>query len=209
MNADELDPARLDLLVEGELADAERRALLESLDAAPDGWKRLATAFLEAQAWRAALADVAPLPTMAMPAPAAPRRRWAPIAAVAASLLAAFAGGWLLHAPQTPAVPQIAALAEGPTRRIGEIVWNGSMALMQAGVPAQRITVYENPDSGGAWLAALPPLVTSYSAGRLERMGCGVVERRDVVPVALADGRRLAVLVEDVQLRLKGRMPTT
>jgi hypothetical protein len=40
-----------DRLVDGELSDAERRALLESLDAQPSGWRRCALAFLEAQSW--------------------------------------------------------------------------------------------------------------------------------------------------------------
>jgi len=43
---------RLDLLVDGELPEAERRRLLQSLDRQPDGWKRCALAFLEAQCWR-------------------------------------------------------------------------------------------------------------------------------------------------------------
>src|SRR4051794_25497769 len=42
----------IDLLVEGELDPARRRALLTRLDDEPDGWRRLALAFLEAQCWR-------------------------------------------------------------------------------------------------------------------------------------------------------------
>src|SRR5262245_4087716 len=45
--ADELS---FDRLVDGELSPAEYRDLLAGLDAAPEGWKRLALAFLEAQA---------------------------------------------------------------------------------------------------------------------------------------------------------------
>lgn len=43
---------RLDRLVDGELSRDEYRALLESLDREPDGWRRCALAFLEAQAWQ-------------------------------------------------------------------------------------------------------------------------------------------------------------
>jgi hypothetical protein len=46
------DQRLLDLLVDGELNDAERRELLLRLDRSPDGWRRCAAAFLEAQAWR-------------------------------------------------------------------------------------------------------------------------------------------------------------
>jgi hypothetical protein len=48
-----LDDRLLDALVEDELDEPERRALLERLEAEPQGWKRCALAFLEAQCWRA------------------------------------------------------------------------------------------------------------------------------------------------------------
>lgn len=46
----------LDRLVDGELTGDAYRACLKSLDEHPDGWKRCALAFLEAQAWRNDLA---------------------------------------------------------------------------------------------------------------------------------------------------------
>jgi hypothetical protein len=46
------DDVLFDRLVDGELSADERRRLLESLDARPDGWRRCALAFLEAQSWR-------------------------------------------------------------------------------------------------------------------------------------------------------------
>jgi len=46
------DQRLLDLLVDGELNDAERRELLLRLERTPDGWRWCAAAFLEAQAWR-------------------------------------------------------------------------------------------------------------------------------------------------------------
>ena len=48
---DNLDPALLDRLVDGELAETERRKLLLSLDHQPSGWRQCALAFLEAQSW--------------------------------------------------------------------------------------------------------------------------------------------------------------
>ncbi len=50
---------QLDLLVDGELADAARRQLLTTLEARPDGWRRLALAFLEAQSWGSGLRSFA------------------------------------------------------------------------------------------------------------------------------------------------------
>lgn len=53
---DEFDQRLLDRLVDGELDDNARRALLSSLDeqfinGQPDGWRRCALAFVEAQTW--------------------------------------------------------------------------------------------------------------------------------------------------------------
>jgi hypothetical protein len=46
------DTDMLDRLVDGELGDREYRELLLRLETQPDGWRRCALAFLEAQAWR-------------------------------------------------------------------------------------------------------------------------------------------------------------
>lgn len=47
-----IDSEVLDLLVDGELDESRRRALLTALDAEPAGWRRCALAFLEAQCWK-------------------------------------------------------------------------------------------------------------------------------------------------------------
>src|SRR5574340_373427 len=52
------DDPRLDQLVDDELGETERRDLLVKLDAEPDGWRRCALAFLEAQAWRRTIASM-------------------------------------------------------------------------------------------------------------------------------------------------------
>jgi hypothetical protein len=53
------DDILFDRLVDGELSGAERRALLESLDARPQAWRRCALAFLEAQTWRKEFRELA------------------------------------------------------------------------------------------------------------------------------------------------------
>lgn len=45
------DQRQLDRLVDGELSHDEYQALLAELETTPDGWRRCAMAFLEAQAW--------------------------------------------------------------------------------------------------------------------------------------------------------------
>lgn len=50
---------RLDLLVDGELSEVDRRTLIVLLEEQPDGWRQCALAFLEAQSWRDDLRAVA------------------------------------------------------------------------------------------------------------------------------------------------------
>src|SRR5258708_1569066 len=91
---------RMDRLVEGELTDEERRRMLESFDPEPDGWKRCARAFLEAQSWRAAMQEAPTLP-LALSADGPHRsgglhRHWF---MVAAALLLAFSMGFAVGQP--------------------------------------------------------------------------------------------------------------
>lgn len=47
-----------DLLVDGELPEDARREFLRDLDCSPDGWRRLALTFLEAQTWRRSMGEL-------------------------------------------------------------------------------------------------------------------------------------------------------
>ncbi len=98
------DDDRIDRLVDGELTGQDYKDLLRSLDQHPDGWRRCALAFLEAQAWQRELGAVHRDEVMA---PAVPpvtlsgkkgRPQWGSILAVAASFLVAFGLGWAYHA---------------------------------------------------------------------------------------------------------------
>ena len=51
---------QLDLLVDGELADAARRQLLTTLEARPDGWRRCAWPSSRPQSWGSGLRSFAP-----------------------------------------------------------------------------------------------------------------------------------------------------
>lgn len=109
--ADALDSDLIDAFVDGELSDAEGREILLRLDAVPDGWRRLALAFVEAQRWSRELRHVAsgPMPVSA-PSVAAPRavsaprrnvvRTFAgPLLATSAALLLGLAAGQSLRGP--------------------------------------------------------------------------------------------------------------
>jgi hypothetical protein len=102
---------RFDRLVDGELSEADRRALLASLDAEPEGWRRCALAFLEAQAWRESFGELTPAKSQPAPAPIPeisprppktkkPLGAMGTVMAMAASFLIALGlGGWLLRSP--------------------------------------------------------------------------------------------------------------
>jgi len=136
-----LDPQTLDLLVDGELPEAERRRLLDGLDGIPGGWRACALAFLEGQCWReqvraavrgtpvteragaasaASGAEQPPVPVSRRQA--RPRRVWrlgGTVLAMAASFLLAFVLANSLRSPRevagTPGEGQLAeTFAGGP-----------------------------------------------------------------------------------------------
>jgi hypothetical protein len=113
MSAD--DDRRFDLLVDGELSDAESRTLLSGLDDEPGGWRRCALAFLEAQCWRrelAAVRDTRARRTVETPPPEAPissiatpgrdprlLRTGGTLVAMAATFVVAMVLGWWICTP--------------------------------------------------------------------------------------------------------------
>lgn len=110
----------LDRLVDGEVSGSEYRELLAALEGEPDGWRRCALTFLEAQAWgrelrgiREETGTVAPEAT-ASPHPSAWSwlRLGSLVVACAASFLLAFDIRLRLF-PQRPASPAAGQLAGG------------------------------------------------------------------------------------------------
>jgi hypothetical protein len=207
--------ADLDRLVDGDISARERRLLVARIDASPDGWKRCALAFLEAQAWREALVEEPP----AFQAAAVPSQRsWKTPARwgmVAACIAFAFLGGRLSHGerprsgelvrseePQ-PTMEQL--VVERGVRTIGQVAWPSQGIVEVRGVPSMLITVYEGAGIDDRWCAGLPSVLPDLVAKQLERQGCKVREERRLVPLALADGRRLALRVDQLHFTLVGR----
>src|ERR1700754_5979 len=58
LSDEQRDAMLIDRLVDGELSNDERRQLLATLEAQPDGWRRCALAFVEAQTWRGAMGSL-------------------------------------------------------------------------------------------------------------------------------------------------------
>lgn len=167
-----VDDRTLDLLVDGELSPAARRKLLIQLDRIPDGWRRCALAFLEAQSWREEFGSLsrpaAPLPIAPAVRPASrrylTRRNLGTAAAMAASFLLALVLSFQMRyrwdSPAPPAVPGPATMAgnqgdgsatpayahetEAPSRPTG---WD------QAGRPWETVSL---PVSRGASALELP-----------------------------------------------------
>lgn len=104
----------LQRLVDGELSDEDRSGVLASLDARPQLWRTVALAFVEDQLWsgelrRHAARDERPSePARATRAAPASRRPWAPVVAVAASLLGMLGLGYQIgrHQELRPVIAQ-------------------------------------------------------------------------------------------------------
>ncbi|MGA2059008.1 MAG: hypothetical protein ABSG67_00900 [Thermoguttaceae bacterium] len=95
-------PESFDRLVDGELSESQRTELLNSLDQEPDGWRRCALAFLEAQCWKKELGGLrqsmpaaqAPVLSAVAPSPRPTKRRSSPFGL--AGTLTAMAATFLL-----------------------------------------------------------------------------------------------------------------
>jgi hypothetical protein len=211
--------SELDRLVDGELTDEGRRELLAVLEARPDGWRRCALAFLEAQAWRSemgawvaggrggqrAAATVAPSPERVRAVPSG----WSVygILAAAAAVLAAFGLGRFLDQPPQERLgpPQVAmqspseppAIAEPAPPRGGDFV---TLVVNDHHGKPQRVEIplVEGQRLGNqfaqepAWSEA-PEL-----ARRLDRQGLGVEVRRRYAPLFFEQEDRLIPMVVPV-----------
>lgn len=124
-NLPSLDDRQLDLLVDGELPEDQRRNLLATLDDVPGGWRRCALAFLEAQCWKEELASIPHGLAPGRQTRSADRRRpssagrWRTVLAMAASFLVALGLGLLLrdvwHSPRERAPGPIDVAGTGGT----------------------------------------------------------------------------------------------
>jgi hypothetical protein len=202
------DDAMIDRLVDGELSGDERRELLTSLDAQPDGWRRCALAFLEAQTWRSdmrriiAPAAVAPANTstsaVATHVPQSSRRYGGAWLAVAAALLVAFGLGRQLGVGERAELnqAQLAGVEEAvPTPRANvdeaELPTGDAVTLVvndHRGVP-QRVSV---PLVEGRRLGAHFSDTPHWSSPELER-------RLDAQGLNLAAHRRYAPMYFEQQ----------
>lgn len=215
----------IDRLVDGELAKDDVRELIAEFDRTPDGWKRCALAFLEAQSWRRAFQSLTepagepPQQPVAVPSkPRAPSR-----AVIAAVVGAAFLLGagltwlWDNHIAATP-TPQetIATPDDGkpstpdhgpkpprrPKVRQPDVV--GLIRVSSNGVTETAFPVLRTEDNQAVAVELTANEPTEYDLRLWERRGFRVEQHRKLVSVQLADGKAFHFPVDWVQYRYVG-----
>ena len=228
MTTDAVSPVRkindrlLDRLADGELAAGERAAVLAALEAEPGGWRRCALALLEAHAWRGALQG-APHPN-AGDAPAADRdaramriaRRGGVATGLAAAFVLAFLTGFIARrgsgdrstSETSSRTPYAAGTAQAPSAPTATPPPPARPLedLSAATGSGSRVRLPLLTADAGARSDALrqPSALPEYVRRQLERQGYEVDGDRQVLSVALEDGRSVAVPVERLKYRYVG-----
>jgi hypothetical protein len=118
-----LDDALFDRIVDGALSAEELRIAVRALEREPDGWKRCATAFLEAQCLRESFRALGQTERVGAASQSVhlslggelkgSRYRWVRRVAAAVTVAASFAIGWIAHGTRAGA-PAPDSLAIGP-----------------------------------------------------------------------------------------------
>jgi hypothetical protein len=238
---DHLDDAFFDRIVDGGLTPGELRGAINRLDREPDGWKRCAVAFLEAQCWRESMrameestVSTAAARSFAVPQATAfsmrVRHRWLRGPIAAGIIAASFALGWLGHASRpTPAAGQstLAAAAQPVSAsaiRVGPLPaiersddqyrqrWTDvARPVMRVRVGSESaqadVPILAGPGINEEWLRNQPPPVNEHSLVVLQQHGYQVDQRRRLITTTLPDGRRVAVPIDQVQIRYTGNNP--
>ncbi|MGQ9574484.1 MAG: anti-sigma factor family protein [Thermoguttaceae bacterium] len=216
----------LDLLVDGELPEPQRRELLARLDQLPGGWRACAMAFLEAQCLREALSGVCEqrgtAPAVRPVSAARTRPRWLlrgfpTLLAVAATFLIALGLGWMLRQGPVGGSPgfetrQVAAAPEGPQE--GQLAWQspphwGAVGVSLPGLGeegSESVLLPIQPCDGmeQSWFEPPPEALPAELRAILSRLGCQVRQQRHLVPLPVEDGWRLVFPLDHFELRYVG-----
>jgi hypothetical protein len=213
----------IDRLVDGELTDDDRRRLLQSLDERPEGWRRCALAFLEAQSWREELGQVAhdlgtETKESMSPVPSAVVVRksvWTMGAmwlAMAAGLLVAFGLG-TMHRDRDHLVADNSANSSGQLANVPSPV---IPAPSNAAKRGDAVTLFVK-DEGGRMQPVRVPLVDANTLDKelgvqfqtgvpddvrkqLKSNGYAVQTKRQYAPLWLENGRPMILPVEDTKI---------
>jgi hypothetical protein len=221
---------QVDLLVDGELSETDRRELLLRLEREPGGWRRCALAFLEAQCWKSTLGQVAPSSPEPCQAAVQPARvpvnssrrggwqNWRQFTATLLSISASFllalvvgmglTGKWSDGSRHSPDSSQVTG-ARAPLDKSEANGWemvtltSDKSSDGQAAtyhVPAQRRDVLDQN-----MLEQLPDAIPPDVQQAFEESGHRLVQQREIVSGQMKDGRRLVVPVDHIQVHYVGR----
>ncbi len=221
--------AAIDRLVDGELGEAERRELFARLENEPNGWRRCALAFLEAQCWKEALENLSEAARQTSPATIRfhppkghfRREQLVRVLSLAACFLAALLlGAWLrqLLGPVGSLGPNAQFAKLGSTgekmlppegladKTSPRGVWRLVSLAPTSGTSGQAVNVpaLESEQLDERWLQNLPPPIPEKVLQALNRTGHRVRQRRELVPLPLEDGRQLVLPVDHVELYYVG-----
>ncbi|MGO9114600.1 MAG: hypothetical protein ACLP9L_35740 [Thermoguttaceae bacterium] len=229
-----LEP-HIDQLVDGELSEADRGALLLQLEREPDGWRRCALAFLEAQCWKAELSQIfAPV----APGRVAPvsqveptgRQSWRQYAAASLAMAASFlialvvVHGWsggshsLLKAtvdetpidnretaPSLAAAPGLHATPAIGTANDWEMVTLAEAKSSDGRPETFRVPAQRRSALDQDLLDHIPDFISPEMQQAFEHYGHRILQQREIVPVQMNDGRRLVVPVDHIEIHYVGR----
>lgn len=223
----------LDRLVDDELDDAQRRELLTALEQKPDGWRRCALAFLEAQCWRRELRHLAsakvekaaqaagdrPSPAPPPAPPPAPQRShgWgATVLAMAASFLLALGLSYEMRfggSSDSGSVPSAGDLtradssASAGLHSRGEDPWRMvtlSGSDLSGNPQSVELPAREKQQLDPSWWQGAPVPMPPEMLQALKNSGHEVEQSRQLMPVPLRDGRKLVVPVDQVDVHYVG-----
>lgn len=216
---------QLDRLVDGELTSEEYREVLAQLELEPDGWKRCALAFLEAQAWcrdlRGRCDESAPIRCPVVPTVSPGRRSpgsWiVACGALAGCLAAAFGlGMWwssgdlaphdadrpvkLLPANRQDFAPAASALVQTPGSSATTPTQLTLLVDRGDGQTEQfEMPVFDAHDPVGQRLVQQPAIPWHVELA-IRRAGHDVRTQRHWTPVTLWDGRQAVFPVDELEI---------
>jgi hypothetical protein len=164
------------------------------------------------------------------------RRPWLARAVAVSAVAASFALGWLGHQARSRPLPdetiaarsresvtkpQASSQAESPAMSADDAPGPKHLATVN---PREQVTtvarlrvgsadstnalpILAGPGINTEWLKNQPPPVSQYGQAVLQQHGYQVDQRRRLISATLADGRRVTVPIDQVQIRYTGNNP--
>jgi hypothetical protein len=220
------DEVRFDRLVDGALSSAEYKSLVSSLEDEPGGWRRCATAFLEAQAWGKEFSAIrrveedGPVPKKpAGEVELRPARKsfslaGSPLLAAAACALLAFGLGMVTRngfyssdsLPTKFAGEQPGGNQNGPMLAAdADPTEDSELAAMKFVLDGDGneeivVPVIGGDHPGTQTLVETEPAIPDSVLRSLRMQGHDIRRQQDFIPVSLEDGRQVIFPVEQYRI---------